>query len=118
MNTAATELTQQQQDDVDAHIGRVNQSIDESVEKDAILALCARLQAAAIKCDDYHVFVSYAPHVGSLSVIVRDKDHDYDADVDSWPDPIINGHIYLNRQDSLEQLTHGIDQLQRLGIDV
>lgn len=84
----------------------------------AILSLCARLQAAAIKCDDYHVFVSYAPHVGALSVVVRNSDHDYAADVAEWPIPIVDEYVYINEQDAMEKLTSAIDSLQRLGIDV
>ena len=88
------------------------------LQKDAILALCARLQAAAIKCDDYHVFVSYAPHVGWLSVVVRNSDHNYAADVADWPEPVMDEHVYLNEEDAIVRLIKAIDQLQRLGIDV
>lgn len=117
MNTTATELTQPQQADVDAHINRVNQSINENLKKDAILALCARLQAAAIKCDDYHVFVYYAPHVSGLAVYVERTDTEY-TNPDRVLDRLLDEMVYIDRADSLEKLTALVDQLQRLGIDV
>lgn len=84
------------------------------------LALCARLQAAAIKCDDYHVFVDYAAHTNALTVCVRDTHMDYSAPVDTWPEPLIYETTYLNAEwcDAVEKLTEIIGQIQRLDIDV
>lgn len=87
------------------------------LQKDAILALCARLQAAAIKCDDYHVFVSYSPHVSGLAVYVERTDTEY-HNPERVLDRMIDEMVYIDRADSLEQITALVDQLQRLGIDV
>lgn len=83
----------------------------------AILALCARIQAAAIKCDDYHVFVSYSPHVTGLSVSVERTDTDY-HNSERVLDRLIDEMVYIDSVDSLEKLTDIVDQLQRLGVDV
>lgn len=83
----------------------------------AIQSLCARLQAAAIKCDDYHVFVSYSPHVTGLSVYVERTDTEY-HNPERVIDRLIDEMVYIDIADSIEQLTALIDQLQRLGIDV
>lgn len=90
---------------------------DSSISDDAILAICARLQAAAIKCDDYHVFVSYAPHVASLTVYVERTDTNY-LDSNRVVDRLVYERVYIDRPDSLEKLTALADQLKRLGIDV
>lgn len=90
---------------------------DSSISDDAILALCARLQAAAIKCDDYHVFVSYAPHVASLTVYVERTDTEY-TNPERVVDRLIDKCVYLDMDGALEQLTALVDQLQRLGVDV
>lgn len=87
------------------------------VRDNAILAICARLQAAAIKCDDYHVFVSYAPHVASLTVYVERTDTNY-LDSNRVVDRLVYERVYIDRPDSLEKLTALADQLKRLGIDV
>lgn len=87
------------------------------LQKDATLALCGRLQAAAIKCDDYHVFVSYAPHVSWLTVHVERTDTDY-LDAYRVVDLLVNERVYIDQDDSLEKLTDIVDQLQCLGIDV
>lgn len=81
------------------------------------LALCARIQAAAIKCDDYHVFVSYAPHVSGFTVYVGRTGIDY-QNPEHVLDKLIGEVVYIDRPDSLEELTALVDQLQRLGVEV
>lgn len=88
-----------------------------SIQTDAILGLCARLQAAAIKCDDYHVFVSYAPHVSGLAVYIERTDTEY-HNPERALDRLIDEMVYIDRADSLEKLILLADQLQRLGIEV
>lgn len=87
------------------------------VRDNAILAICARLQAAAIKCDDYHVFVSYSPHVTGLSVYVERTDTDY-QDAERVLDRPIDEMVFMERDGALDKLTALVDQLKRLGIDV
>jgi hypothetical protein len=91
-----------------------------SIQTDTVHALCDRIQAAAIKCEAYHVFVDWQPHVASLSVCVRDKRTDYSADVDTWPDVLMSERVYLDADwcDPIADLTAIIDQLQRLGVEV
>ena len=100
--------TEQEEKDSDDYIAHI--------QRPCIQALCARLQAAAIKCDDYHVFVSYAPHVDSLTVYIHRLGHDYTANEDR--ERIIDADVYLDMDDALEKLILLIDQLKRLGIDV
>lgn len=80
--------------------------------------LCARIQAAAIKCDTYHVFVSYSPHVSALTVHVRESSHDYSAETDDWPEPLLYKSVSLTGSGAIAGLTDVIDQLQRLGVEV
>lgn len=109
MLTGREPKTEQEKNDSDEYIAHINRPF--------ILALCARLQAAAIKCDDYHVFVSYSPHVGGLAVYVELTDTEY-HNPDRVLDRLIDEMVYIDRADSLEKLTALVDQLQRLGIDV
>jgi len=91
-----------------------------SIQNHSILSLCARIQTAALTCDDYHVFVDWQPHVASLSVCVRDCRMDYGEPVDTWPEPLLYERVYLDADwaDPAHGLTAIIDKLQRLGIDV
>jgi|TARA_R100000084_G_scaffold108835_2_gene72751 hypothetical protein len=91
-----------------------------NIKSDTARALCARIQAAAIKCDTYHVFVNYAAHTKELTVCVRDSIMDYSAPVATWPEPLIYESVYLDRHwcDPITELTAIIDQLQRLGVEV
>lgn len=91
-----------------------------SIQNASIMALCSRIQAAAIKCEAYHVFVDWQAHVSSLSVCVRDKNTDYGADTDSWPDALMSERAYLDSGwcDPVHDLTNIIDQLQRMGVEV
>lgn len=91
-----------------------------SIQNHSILSLCARIQAAAIKCDDYHVFVNYAAHTKELTVCVRDSRMDYSAPVATWPEPLLYESVYLDGRwnDPITELTAIIDQLQRLGVEV
>ena len=91
-----------------------------NITTDTTHALCARIQAAAIKCEDYHIFVDWQAHTKSLSVCVRDSRTDYDAPCDDWAEPLMSEHTYLDADwcDPVYELTAIIDQLQRLGVEV
>ena len=91
-----------------------------NIQTDTVHALCARIQAAAIKCEAYHVFVDYAGHTSALTVCVRDSRMDYSEPVDTWPGPLLYERVYLDRHwcDPIAELTAIIDQLQRLGVEV
>ena len=92
-----------------------------TIKTDTIRALCARIQAAAIKCEDYHVFVDWQAHTGSLTVCVRDVRTDYNAPCSEWPEPLLNEYTYLVNAgwcDPVHELTAIIDRLQLLGVDV
>ena len=91
-----------------------------SIQNASIMALCARIQAAAIKCEAYHVFVDYAGHTGTLTVRVHDCRMDYSEPVDTWPEPLLYERVYLDADwcDPIAELTAIIDQLQRLGVEV
>jgi len=91
-----------------------------SIQNASIMALCARIQAAAIKCEAYHVFVDYAGHTGTLTVCARDCCMDYSEPVDTWPEPLLYESVYLDADwvDPAHGLTAIIDQLQRLGVEV
>lgn len=80
-------------------------------------SLCARIQAAAIKCEAYHVFVSYSPHVSWLAVYVERTGTEY-TNPERVIDRLIDEVVYIDRADSLEHLTALVDQLQRLGVEV
>jgi hypothetical protein len=90
------------------------------IQKASIMALCARIQSAAIKCDTMHVFVNYAAHTKELTVCVRDSRMDYIAPAATWPEPLLYDSVYLDRHwcDAIAELTAIIDQLQRLGVEV
>lgn len=83
-------------------------------------ALCARIHAAAIKCDTMHVFVNYAAHTKELTVCVRDSIMDYSAPVATWPEPLLYESVYLDGRwnDPITELAAIIDQLQLLGVEV
>ena len=89
-----------------------------SIQNHSILSLCARIQAAAIKCDDYHVFVDYAPHVQALTVRVHPADTVYDGVAEQ--ENLIYETVYLDADwcDPIAELTAIIDQLQRLAVEV
>ena len=91
-----------------------------SIQNASIMALCARIQVAAIKCDDYHVFVDYAAHTSGLTVRVHDCLMDYSAPADTWPEPLLYETVYLDAEwcDAVHDLTAIIDRLQRLGVEV
>jgi len=91
-----------------------------TIQTDSAHALCGRIQAAAIKCDTYHVFVNYAAHTKELTVCVRDSIMDYSAPVATWPEPLIYESVYLDGRwgDPIAELTAIIEQLQRLGVEV
>ena len=89
-----------------------------SIQNFSIMALCARIQAAAIKCDTLHVFVDYSPHVQALSVRVHPVDTVYDGE--SNEEHLMYEIAYLDAEwsDPIDHLTAIIDQLQRLGVEV
>lgn len=89
-----------------------------TIQTDTIRALCARIQAAAIKCDTLHVFADYAPHVQALSVRVHPVGTVYDASVPR--EYLLDEIVYLSADwnDPVHDLTAIIDQLQRLGVEV
>jgi len=91
-----------------------------SIQNHSILSLCDRIQAAALTCDDYHVFVDYSGHTGTLTVCVRDCRMDYGEPVDTWPEPLLYERVYLDADwcDPIAELTAIIDQLQRLAVEV
>lgn len=101
--------------------------MSQSIQNHSILSLCARIQASALTCDDYHVFVDYSGHTGTLTVCVRDCRMDYSAPTETWPEPLLYERVYLDAywsdpiaywSDPIAELTEIVDQLQRLGIDV
>lgn len=85
---------------------------------DNIITLCARIQVAATKCDTLHVFCSYSPHVSTLTVVARDIDHDYGADVDDWPDPLMYEVVYLDDRGAVDRLNDVIGKLESMGVVV
>ena len=89
-----------------------------TIQTDTIRALCARIQAAAIKCEAYHVFVDYAAHVSALSVRVHPADTVYDGVAEQ--ENLIYETVYLDADwcDPIAELTAIIDQLQRLAVEV
>lgn len=91
-----------------------------NIQTDTTHALCARIQAAAIKCDTMHVFVNYSAHTKELTVCVRDSRMDYSAPAATWPEPLLYESVYLDGRlnDPITELTAIIDQLQRLEVEV
>ena len=91
-----------------------------NIQTDTARALCARIQAAAIKCEAYHVLVDYAAHTSGLTIRVHDCRMDYSAPPSTWPEPMLYETVYLNAEwcDAVAKLTEIVDQLQRLEVEV
>ena len=89
-----------------------------SIQNASIIALCARIQAAAVKCDTYHVFADYAPHVDTLSVVVRDKATNYQAPFAEWPSVLLSEYVRLSDGDAAEQMVAIIERLREMGVRV
>ena len=87
-----------------------------SIQNHSILSLCARIQAAALTCGDYHIFVDWQAHVSALAVRAYPMDTEYNGE----QVPLFAEHTYLDSSwcDPIAELTAIIDQLQRLGVEV
>jgi len=85
--------------------------------KALVLDLTAHIQAAAVKCDTYHVFADYAPHVDTLSVVVRSKQTNYQAPFAEWPDVLLSEYVRLSDEEAAEQLVAIVEQLREMGIN-
>lgn len=86
--------------------------------KALVLDLTAHLQAAAVKCDTYHVFADYAPHVDTLSVVVRSKTTNYQAPFAEWPTVLLSEYVRLSDEEAAERLVAIIERLWEMGVVV
>lgn len=98
---------------MDFHDNRRNE-----FRKALVVDLTAHLQAAAVKCDTYHVFADYAPHVDTLSVVVRSKATNYQAPFAEWPAVLLSEYVRLSDDEAAEQLVAIVERLQGMGINV
>ena len=80
--------------------------------------LTAHLQAAAVKCDTYHVFADYAPHVDTLSVVVRSKATNYQAPFAEWPAVLLSEYVRLSGEDAADRLVAIVERLRGMGVVV
>lgn len=86
-----------------------------SIQTDAILALCSRIQRRALKTKRVNISVEYAAHAEQLRVWARAADHDYMAKAETWPKPLIDRYIDLSDDDAADQLTAALDEMKDLG---
>ena len=86
------------------------------IQNASIMALCARIQVAAINCDTTHVFVDYAPHTHALYVKVQPAGYSYTAGEHRVD--LLNDYVKLADDGAADKLLAIVDQLQRLGVEV